>query len=251
MCYSGLSWGYGFQFLLIAGLLTRNSVKNGFMVCQAIGGSTNAVLHLPALAHELGFEMGLKDFNRFAKEVPTLLGITPNGPHGVMDLYAAGGVQAVMKRLEGNLHADVITSTGQSLGDLLKLAQVMDESVIPDRSSPHDPEGGIVALFGNLAPEGCVVKQSAVAKEMRAFAGPARVFESEREALKALREKSVKEGDKISIDIAALTIAIDVSDQEMASRLAKLAPRQPRALTGYMKRYVKQVTSAAKGAYLD
>lgn len=302
-------------------ILTRNSLENGFMVCQAIGGSTNAALHLPALAHELGFEMGLNDFNRFAKEVPTLLGITPNGPYGVMDLYAAGGVQAVMKRLEGSLHGDAITCTGQSVGDLMKLAQVKDQAVIPDRSKAHNPEGAIVALFGNLAPEGCVVKQSAVAKEMRAFAGPARVFESEREALTALRERSVKEGevlvirnegpkggpgmpetlavtlslaisgyekvamitdgrfsgassgpcvghvspeaaaggpiaavkneDEIAIDIAARTIALHVSDEEIKARLAKLEPRHPREPTGYMKRYVKQVTSAAKGAYLE
>jgi len=302
-------------------ILTQKSLENAIMVCQAIGGSTNAALHLPALAHELGFEVGLKDFNRFAQKVPTLLAVTPNGPYGVMDLHAAGGIPAVMKRLEADLHPDALTCTGQSMGDWLKLARILDPAVIPDRSAPHHPEGGTVGLFGNLAPEGCVIKQSAVDADMRVFSGPARVCESESDALTALREKTIKEGevlvirnegpkggpgmpetlavtmnlsisgykkvamitdgrfsgatagpcvghvspeaadggpiaavengDTIAIDIPARTIDVDLTARELEARLAQAKPRRHDPPPGYMKRYVKLVASAAKGAYLD
>jgi len=302
-------------------ILTEKSLENAIMVCQAIGGSTNTALHLPALAHELGLEIGLQDFNRLGKKVPTLLAIAPNGPYGVLDLHAAGGVPAVMKRIEDDLHLDAMTCTGHSVGDLLKSARIGDEAVIPKRETAHNPEGGIAALFGNLAPEGCVIKQSAVAADMRAFTGTARVFESEAEALKTMREKAICEGevlvirnegpkggpgmpetlavtmnlsmsgykkvamitdgrfsgasagpcvghvspeaadggpiaaiqngDRISIDIPARTIELHLSAQEIEARLAAAEPRRREPPPGYMRRYVKWVTSAAKGAYLD
>jgi dihydroxy-acid dehydratase len=302
-------------------ILTRQSLENAIMVSQAIGGSTNATLHLPALAHELGLDIGLADFNRLGKKIPTLLSIAPNGPHGVLDLYAAGGVPAVMKRLENDLHLDVMTCTGKKLGTDLAEAQKGDTTVIPEKHEAHSTEGGTVALFGNLAPEGCVVKQSAVTEEMRVFSGPARVFESEHEALTALREKSIDEGevlvirnegpkggpgmpetlavtmnlsmsdyqrvamitdgrfsgasagpcvghvspeaadggpiaavrngDEISIDIPERTISINLNTEEVEGRLAETKIRRRELPKGYIRRYVKLVNSAAKGAYLD
>jgi dihydroxy-acid dehydratase len=291
------------------------------MVCQAIGGSTNATLHLPALAHELDIAVGLEDFNRFATTIPTLLAIAPNGPYGVLDLHAAGGIPAVMKRLQDDLHLDVLTCTGKKMGEHLGEAQISDAKVIPEKNKAHRPEGGTVALFGSLAPEGSVVKQSAVAEEMSVFSGPARVFESEHEALTALREMSVEEGqvlvirnegpkggpgmpetlavtmnmsmagykrvamitdgrfsgasagpcvghvspeaadggpiaavrdgDTISIDIPKRTIEVELTAREIESRLAKVLIRRREPPNGYMRRYVKLVNSAARGAYLD
>lgn len=302
-------------------ILTRQSLENAIMVSQAIGGSTNATLHLPALAHELGLDIGLADFNRIGKKIPTLLAIAPNGPHGVLDFYAAGGVPAVMKCLEDDLHLNSLTCTGKMLGDHLAAAPKGDSAVIPEKENAHSNEGGTVALFGNLAPEGCVVKQSAVADEMRVFSGPARVFESEHQALTALREKTINEGevlvirnegpkggpgmpetlavtmnlsmsdykkvamitdgrfsgasagpcighvspeaadggplaavrdgDKISIDIPERAISIDLTEQEIHSRLDEVEVRQRELPKGYIRRYVKLVNSAAKGAYLD
>jgi dihydroxy-acid dehydratase len=302
-------------------IMTEKSLENALMVCQAIGGSTNAALHLPAIAHELGLDIGLQDFNRVSKKVPTLLSVAPNGPYGVLDLYAAGGVPAVMKRIESDLHVDAVTCTGQSVGDVLKSARIEDEAVIPEQEKAHSPEGGIVALFGNLAPEGCVIKQSAVAEDMKTFTGTARVFESEAAALKAMREKTIREGevlvirnegpkggpgmpetlavtmslsmsgyrkvamitdgrfsgasagpcvghispeaadggpigaiengDRISIDIPARKIRVHLTDQEIEARLAAAEPQVSEPPQGYMRRYVKWVTSAAKGAYLD
>jgi len=302
-------------------ILTPEALENAIMVAQALGGSTNTALHLPALAHELGLEIGLGDFNRFSKQVPTLLGIAPNGPHGILDLYAAGGVPAVMKRLADALHLHALTVTGRTVGDLLQEARVLDESVIPDRDRAHCPEGGIVALFGNLAPEGSVIKQSAVTERMKSFTGTAHVFESEHEALTALRDKAIAEGevlvirnegpkggpgmpetlavtmnlsmagyqnvamitdgrfsgasagpcvghvspeaaaggpiaavqdgDRITIDIPKRMIELHVDQPTLEARLSRVTPRIRELPPGYMKRYVKLVVSAAKGAYLD
>lgn len=302
-------------------ILTAAAIENAVMVCQAIGGSTNAALHLPALAHELGIDLGLTDFNRLGVKVPTLLGILPNGGYGVLDLHAAGGMPAVLKRIEEDLNREVLTCTGQTLGDLLAEVVIKDERVIPDKGRAHSPEGSIAALFGNIAPEGCVVKQSAVADDMRVFTGTARVFESEQEALAALREgnvcenqvlvirnegprggpgmpetlavtlslslsgfkrvalitdgrfsgatsgpcvghvapeaadggpiAAVRDGDLISIDIPAHRIALHLSEPEIVARLAEWKPVRNVPASGYMKRYVKQVVSAAKGAYLE
>jgi dihydroxy-acid dehydratase len=302
-------------------ILTRKSLENAIMVSQAIGGSTNATLHLPALAQELGIEIGLDDFNRLGKKIPTLLAIAPNGPYGVLDLHAAGGVPAVMKRIGDDLHLDTLTCTGKKLGGHLDTAQEGDTKVIPQKDKAHSTEGGTVALFGNLAPEGSVIKQSAVAEDMRVFSGPAQVFESEHDALTALREKTIQEGDvlvirnegpkggpgmpetlavtmnlsmsgykkvamitdgrfsgasagpcvghvspeaadggpiaavrngdDISIDIPQRTISINQTDEEIQRRLTEERLPQRELPRGFIRRYVKVVNSAAKGAYLD
>ena len=175
-------------------ILTKEALENALMVDLAICGSTNAALHLPAIAHELGYELPLRAFNDFSKKIPTLLAIAPSGPHGVQDLYMAGGIPAVMKRLTDDLHLEALNVSGKNIGQIISEAAVLDENVIPDRSNPHLPEGATVVLFGNLAPDGAVIKQSAVAEDMLTFAGPARVFESEADCLAAIREGTLEEG---------------------------------------------------------
>jgi dihydroxy-acid dehydratase len=180
-------------------ILTRNAIENAVMVDLAIGGSTNSTLHLPALANELGFELPLAVFNEFNRRIPTLLSISPNGPHGMIDLYAAGGVPAVLKAIEDDLHLDELTVTGRTLRDTVACAENKDETVIRPKASPYMPEGGTVVLFGNIAPDGAVVKQSAVAPDMRVFTGKARVMDSEKEALTALEAREIHEGEVLVI----------------------------------------------------
>jgi len=177
-------------------ILTKEAVLNALIVDLAIGGSTNTTLHLPALAHELGFELPWTTFNDYNTKIPTLCAISPNGPHGVVDLYSAGGIPAVMKVLKDDLDLNCLNVTGKKWGEILEdeAIQVLDDEVIRPRDNPFSAEGGTVALFGNLAPEGAVVKQSAVIPEMRTFTGKAWIMESEHDALAAFREGAVKPG---------------------------------------------------------
>ena len=185
--------------MTIKKMITQQSLENALMVNLAIGGSTNVALHLPAIAHELGLEIPLSRFNDYNLIIPTLCGISPNGPHGMVDLFVAGGIPAVMKRLGDHLHRDPLTVSGMSIGDIIDQAEVRNPDVIPDKTHAFQPEGGTAVLFGNLAPEGAVVKQSAVADKMRVFTGPARVFDAEADVLKAIREKTLKESEVIVI----------------------------------------------------
>ena len=180
-------------------ILTAEAVENAVIMDLAIGGSTNAALHLPAIAHELGLELPLSRFNDFGRRVPTLLAIRPNGPYGIIDLHMAGGIPAVMKVLADDLHLEALNVSGQTLRQVVAEAQVRDERVIPPRDRPHRPEGGTVVLYGNLAPDGAVIKQSAVAPNMLAFTGRARVMDGEAQALAAFREKRVGEDEVIVI----------------------------------------------------
>ncbi|MEW6442757.1 MAG: dihydroxy-acid dehydratase [bacterium] len=180
-------------------ILTPAAVENAVIVDVAIGGSTNATLHLPALAHELGVELPLATFNDFNRRIPTLLAISPNGPHGILDLYRAGGVPAVMKRLAGKLHLDCLTVSGATVGASVEGAAVLDEAVIPPLDRPRHAEGSTVILYGNLAPDGAVVKQSAVVPSMRTFTGRALVTNGEPEALEVLRTGRLKEGTVLVI----------------------------------------------------
>ena len=185
--------------LSIRKILTRQSLENALMVSMAIGGSTNVALHLPAIAHELELELPLTRFNDFSRIIPTLCGISPNGPHGMIDLFVAGGIPAVMKMLGDNLHREPLTVSGMSIGDIIDQAEVKNTAVIPDKTKAFQSEGGTVVLFGSLAPEGAVIKQSAVAEHMRVFSGPARVFDAEADVLQAIRNKTLKEGEVIVI----------------------------------------------------
>ena len=179
--------------LTTGAILNAEAIENALIVDLAIGGSTNTALHLPAIAHELGLELPLSRFNDFNRSVPTLCGISPNGPWGIQDLYRAGGIPAVMKVLADYLHLDARNVTGGSLAEVVADARVTDERVITSVENPYRPEGGTAVLFGNLAPEGAVVKQSAVAAGMLTFEGRARVFDSEADCLAAIREKRLCE----------------------------------------------------------
>jgi len=203
-------------------ILTREALANALMVDLAIGGSTNATLHLPAIAHALGFELPLATFNEYNRRIPTLVGVSPNGPYGIPDLHRAGGIPAVMKMLAGELHGEALSAAGGTIAKVIAGAQVHDPAVIRPKSAPHDAEGGTVVLYGNLAPDGAVVKQSAVAPEMRVCTGPARVFDAETDCLAAIRENRLREGEVIVIryegprggpgmpEMLAVTMALDL-----------------------------------------
>ncbi len=302
-------------------ILTPEAIENALMVDLAICGSTNSTLHLPALAYECGLELPLSRFNDFNRKIPTLCGISPSGPYGITDLFIAGGVPAVMKRLKDDLHGDAITVCGKTIGEIASEAQVMNSDVIRDRKNPFHPEGATVVLTGNLAPDGAVVKQSAVQKDMLVFTGKARIFESEHDCLKAIREKTIipgqvlvirnegpkggpgmaetlavtmgldlsgvkgvalitdgrfsgassgpcighispeayeggpiaalLDGDEISIDIPGRKIDVKLSDDEIKKRLDSWKRPEKDIPSGFMRRYVKYVSSAAKGAILE
>lgn len=175
-------------------IMTKEAMMNAVIMDLAIGGSTNSTLHLPAIAASLGFELPLSVFNDYNKKIPTLLAISPNGPHGVVDLWAAGGITAAMKVMRHDLHTECMTVSGLPLSAQLDVARVADPDVIPARDKPHRSEGGTVILYGNLAPDGSVVKASAVSPAMQSVRGPAICFNSEDEARTALLEGRVKDG---------------------------------------------------------
>lgn len=302
-------------------IMTREAIENALIVDIAIGGSTNATLHLPALAHELGMELALNRFNDLNREIPTLLGISPNGPHGILDLYRAGGLPAVMKRIRKKLHTDCLNVSGQKLGDIVSGALIKDEHVVPPLDQPRFPEGATVVLYGNLAPEGAVIKQSAVDPSMRTFTGRAMITNGEQEALDALVNGRVKEGtvlviryegpkgapgmpeilsvtlqidlmglknvalitdgrfsgatsgpcvghvspeayvggpiglledsDEITVDIPNRSLSVSLRDKTLEQRRKKWKPVEKPVQPGYMVRYRKLVSSAARGAVLE
>lgn len=173
-------------------IMTRAGFENAVMIDLAIGGSTNAALHLTAIAHECGIPFEIDLFNKFNRSVPTLCGIAPNGPWGVSDLHCAGGVPAIMKQLKRKLRGKCETVSGRTIGEIADAAEVRSNKIIRSMKNPFLDEGGTAVLFGNLAPRGCVIKQSAVAPDMRVFEGCAQVFESESDALRALQDGAVK-----------------------------------------------------------
>jgi len=181
-------------------IMTRDSLENAIMVDVAIGGSTNSTIHLPAIAAEMGIDLDLEIFNEFSKKIPTIVNVSPSGRYSIVDLYKAGGVPAVLSRLTDYLHLDCMTVSGKPLGKLLRKVQVLDQEVIRPLDNPIYPEGGTVLLKGNLAPEGAVVKQSAVSeRDMLRFEGPAKVFNSEKDAINALAAKEIPNGSVILI----------------------------------------------------
>ena len=169
-------------------IMTAEAFENALRVDMALGCSTNSVLHLTAIAHEAGIEINLDMINELSSTTPNLCRLSPAGPYHVEDLYAAGGVQAVMKELSKKdlLHLDLMTVTGKTIGENIRDAKVLDENVIRPIDNPYSETGGIAVLRGNLAPDGAVVKRAAVAPEMMVHEGPARVFNSEEEAFEAI-----------------------------------------------------------------
>ncbi len=301
-------------------IMTKEALLNAVIMDLAIGGSTNSTLHLPAIAHALGMELPLSIFNDYNKKIPTLLGISPNGPHGIVDLWAAGGITAAMKVMRDDLNTECMTVTGRPLSVQLDEARVADPEVIPPRDKPHRKEGGTVVLYGNLAPHGSVVKASAVAPDMLSVKGPAICFESEDDARRGLIEGRVqdgmvvvirhvgpqggpgmpemlgitmmiemfglkktglitdgrfsgasagpcvghvspeayaggpigvlRDGDMITIDVPERRLEVALSDAQIAERLATRTKVEKPA-HGYMQRYRKLVSSAARGAILE
>jgi len=182
-------------------IATLDAFKNALAVDMALGCSTNTVLHIPAIAHEAGIKLDLELFNKISKKTPNLCHISPAGEHHVQDLHRAGGIQAVMKRIAslGVIREDILTVTGKTVGENIRGAKVYDNEVIRPLEKPYSKEGGIAILRGNLAPDGAVVKQSAVAASMLVNEGTARVFDGEDAAIAAILGGKIKPGDIVVI----------------------------------------------------
>ena len=182
-------------------IMTEDAFNNAEIVDMALGCSTNTMLHLPAIAHECGIDIDLAHVNEFNARTPNLCHLAPAGPTFMEDLERAGGVYAVMKELAdaGLIKTDLITCTGKTVVENIRNAENLDHETIRPIDHPYLATGGIAVLFGNLAPDGCVVKQSAVAPEMMKHSGPARVFNSEEEAIAVIYAGGIKPGDVVVI----------------------------------------------------
>ena len=180
-------------------VMGTGALRNALVTTAAAGCSTNVVIHLLALASELGLSLELDDFDRVSREVPHILGVYPSGPYFLLDVYRAGGVPAMLKKLSPFLALDAVTITGRALSEQLAQAACMDDDVIRDVDKPYHPEGGIAVLRGSLAPRGAVVKASAIPAEMMVFTGRARVFDGEEEAISAAMEGTYRRGEVIVI----------------------------------------------------
>ena len=300
-------------------IVNEDSIHNAFTVDMALGGSTNSILHLMAVAHEAGVDFPLTRVNEISKGTPTLCKLRPAGDYHIEDLDRAGGIMAVMKELQGLLNLESKTVSGKPVAEVIADRRVVDKEVIHSSANAYSATGGIAILFGNLAPDGGVVKRSAVAPEMMVHRGPARVFNSEEEATEAIMKAKIKpgevlviryegpkggpgmremltptsllsgmgrdkevalitdgrfsgatrgaaighvspeaaskgpisaltDGDIIKIDIPNYRLDVELSDEELSSRLARLAEFEPKVKTGYLKYYAEKVSSASTGA---
>jgi dihydroxy-acid dehydratase len=181
-------------------IITRDGLENAIAAIACSGGSTNGVLHLLAIAKEMGIPLEIDDFDRISERTPLLCDLKPGGQYVAPDLYAAGGVPLVMKRLReaGLLHEDAITVTGRTVGEIAAGAEETDgQEVVRPLADPIKATGGLAILHGNLAPDGCVVKLAGY--ERRSQTGPARVFESEEDAMRAVSAREIKAGDVVVI----------------------------------------------------
>ena len=182
-------------------ILTQKAFENAITVDMAFGGSTNTTLHLPAIAREAGIGISLKTFNQISEKTPHLCNMSPGGPHHLQDLHQAGGIPALMLELcrGGLIHQGALTVTGQSIGENINGKKIRNPEVIRPIERPYHPTGGLAVLFGNLAPEGAVVKRSAVDDAMLKHQGPARVFNSEEDAIKVILDGKIKKGEVVVI----------------------------------------------------
>ena len=187
------------QNLTARQMLTRESLENAIRVVLALGGSTNATLHIPAIAHEAGIKLGLDVFDDLSRQTPLIAKFRPAGPYTVIDLDEAGGVPAVLKVLSPLLNLDLPTVSGETIRTRTANAKNMRPEVLHSLDAPLSPEGGLAILHGNLAPDGAVVKQSGVVATMLQHTGPARVFECEEELEDSLETKVIKPGDVLVI----------------------------------------------------
>lgn len=300
-------------------IMTPDAFENAVRVDMALGGSTNTLLHLPAIASQLGIDLSLELFDKLSRETPHLCNMDPSGPYTVKDLDDAGGIPAVLKELGDRIHADALTATGKTLLDNIRDAVVLNKEVIRSTEDPVHDEGGISVLKGSLAPDGAVVKQSAVDPEMMRFEGAARVFDSEEEALKTIMERrvvsgevvviryegpkggpgmremlkptaalmgtglgnevalvtdgrfsgasrgpcighvspeaavggpiaAVRDGDAIVIDIPRRRLDLRISEEELAERLKRWRPQEPKVKDGILAAYSKIVKPTHQGA---
>ena len=182
-------------------IMTKESIINALTVDMALGCSTNSMLHLPAIAHEIGFDFDISYANPISEKTPNLCHLAPAGPTYMEDLNEAGGVYAVMKELAdiGLLNTDCMTVTGQTIGENIKDAVNRNPEVIRTVDNPYSKTGGLAVLKGNLAPDGSVVKRSAVVEEMLVHEGPARVFDCEEDAIAAIKGGQIVSGDVVVI----------------------------------------------------
>ncbi|UJS16327.1 MAG: dihydroxy-acid dehydratase [Candidatus Jettenia sp.] len=179
-------------------IMIQKAFENAIMVDMALGGSTNSCLHIPAIAKEAGIEMDLKLFDTISARTPHITSLQPGGEYLLEDLYYAGGIPAVMKRLYNDLH-DCSTVSGLSIKEIAKAAEICDGDIIQTKEKAYHKEGGIAILYGNLAPDGAVVKQSAVSEKMMRFRGTAKVFDSEEVAMKAIMGSQISKGTVVVI----------------------------------------------------
>lgn len=180
-------------------ILTRTAFENAITVDMAIGGSTNTVLHLPAIAHETGVTLSLDTFDRLSRRTPHICNLRPEGSHTMLDLERAGGVPSVMKRLGRLIRGSPLTVTGRRVRENLKFVRFNGSDVIRPLNKPYHREGGIAILYGSLAPGGAVVKYAGVRPRMLHHRGPARVFNREEDAVKAILGGRIKPGDVVLI----------------------------------------------------
>ena len=182
-------------------IMTEKAFANALAVDMALGCSTNTVLHLSAIAKETGLTLSLERVNEISRKTPNLCSLSPAGKDHIEDLDRAGGIPAVIRELSraGLIHQDCMTVTTKSVGQNVKRSGIRDPQVIRTVKQPLRPEGGLAVLYGNLAPQGCVVKQSAVRQEMLRHQGPARVFDSEDEATEAIMAGRIRQGEVVII----------------------------------------------------
>ena len=180
-------------------IMTREALRNGIAASMAMGASTNSTLHIPAIAHEAGIELGFDDFDEISRKVPYLCNIKPSGQCPLLALEEAGGIPAVMKAIESKLDLDQMTVTGKTVGENLKDVPLVENDLIFPLSAPKREEGGLAILHGNIAPKGAVVKVSGVKPSMHYFEGRARVFHSMEEASYAVSNDQIKYGDILVI----------------------------------------------------
>jgi dihydroxy-acid dehydratase len=182
-------------------IFTEKTVENAFTLDMALGCSTNTALHLPAIVHEAGIDFDIDIINKISSKTPHLCSLSPAGIHHIEDLHYAGGIPAVLKELSKKnlLHLDCLTVTGETLGENLKTVGYVNQEVIRPIDNPYHKDGGLAVLKGNIAPNGAIVKQIAVSDEMLVHEGPAKVFNKEEEAIKAIYGGKIKEGDVVVI----------------------------------------------------
>lgn len=179
-------------------IITQKSLENAITVDMALGGSSNTVLHLMAIAHEVGLDLDLKVFDAISRKTPHITNLEPSGPHFMEDLEYAGGIPAVLKRLKERLH-NVSTAGGSTVYQIADAAEIADEEVLRPFSRAYHRQGGIAVLYGNIAPAGAVVKQTGVSAKMMKFTGRARVFDREEQAMQAILGGKIKKGDCVVI----------------------------------------------------